>query len=422
MVLGKVFEVNGKFIGYNAENLKIFKLSREEAEILEMYLKGLREEEIGEKFSAEDVHGIIEKFNSKNPKLKLISGKDVKPSILELLVSTDCNMRCSYCFAGGGNYNEKRELMSEETAFKAIELFNTIGELKSIHFFGGEPLMNSKLIKKIVSHYGKSLSYGITTNGTIMSDDMIKLFKEYNAGVLIDIDGEERYHDMNRRYKNGKGTYNDIVKNLKKLKEAGVPLNLGAVIAENAVKASGKTYEEYIRGVWDHLHILGADTISVGAVHNKGPSRELFSCQEKCIFLRKEIDPDAIVFRYIRQQISSRAKLVDTPVCMGLLNGIAVYPNGDAYPCFACEEYGASYCYGNVKNNFNHYEEGKKSVMKDFSRDILWKDCWFKDVIPASCVWWHKRGKNGYYIPEETFRYEEELAKIVLYDIAYEKK
>ena len=63
----------------------------------------------------------------------------------------DCNLRCGYCFAKGGAFAGKRELMDEDTARTAVDyLIAASGPRRNLEvdFFGGEPLLNFAVLKK----------------------------------------------------------------------------------------------------------------------------------------------------------------------------------------------------------------------------------------------------------------------------------
>ena len=70
--------------------------------------------------------------------------KSSEVKALCLHICHDCNLSCRYCFADEGAYHSAREVMSEETAKKAIDfLIENSGNRKVLEadFFGGEPLM-----------------------------------------------------------------------------------------------------------------------------------------------------------------------------------------------------------------------------------------------------------------------------------------
>ena len=113
-------------------------------------------------------------------------------SAIALNVVESCNLRCTYCFAGDGDYGEP-SIMSVELAKKAIQYF--VKDRSDLHivFFGGEPLLNFNLIEKIVdwceSQMSKRFSYGITTNGVLLKQSILSFFKKYNFALKISYDG-----------------------------------------------------------------------------------------------------------------------------------------------------------------------------------------------------------------------------------------
>ena len=118
--------------------------------------------------------------------------------------------------------------MSLETAKKAVDFLadHSIdnGEV-NISFYGGEPLLEIELIKKVISYSnsvfeGKNVSYNLTSNGTLFTGEMIEYFIKENVRVMISLDGSEKIHDKNRRFAaDGSGTFRTVMKNLKYIKE-----------------------------------------------------------------------------------------------------------------------------------------------------------------------------------------------------------
>ncbi|WP_144275998.1 radical SAM/SPASM domain-containing protein [Gottschalkia acidurici] len=154
--------------------------------------------------------------------------RDSFTGCLWINISHDCNLRCNYCFGNGGDYGHKRMLMTRDTAKKCIDYwFSNINKEQKffeVAFFGGEPLMNQDTmfftvdyINSLLQSINAKARYNITTNGTILNDDIIKLFCDNNFKISISIDGIEKMHNKNRPYASGKGSFNDIVNNVKKL-------------------------------------------------------------------------------------------------------------------------------------------------------------------------------------------------------------
>ncbi len=162
---------------------------------------------------------------------------------LYLLLSQSCNLGCIYCLNGIKTYNKDKNLkMTEEIAYKSVErCLDSVspGGKLEIVFFGGEPLLNWPLAKKVITYCennlakrckDKEIRYHITSNLTILPNDLIKWAKRYNITFLCDIDGPEDIHNECRPYKNGKGSHARIVKNIERLTNSGLKVALRSTI------------------------------------------------------------------------------------------------------------------------------------------------------------------------------------------------
>ena len=83
-----------------------------------------------------------------------------------LHVAHTCNLNCSYCFASQGKYHGERDVMSFEVGKRALDfLVENSGTRKNLEvdFFGGEPLMNFDVVKKLVE-YARSIEISFYFN------------------------------------------------------------------------------------------------------------------------------------------------------------------------------------------------------------------------------------------------------------------
>lgn len=144
---------------------------------------------------------------------------------LILQVTQKCNLRCSYCFYGENNYTTRTHTdldMPIEIAKRAIDFFlqhSSTTEKTVIAFYGGEPMINIELIKMCIKYveenYGeRNVAYIMTTNGTLLTEKNIRYLAQKEFSLIISMDGTQKTHDANRRFVNGKGTYDIICKNL----------------------------------------------------------------------------------------------------------------------------------------------------------------------------------------------------------------
>ncbi len=145
-----------------------------------------------------------------------------------LVLNNSCNLCCSYCFANKGHFDKPYEQMKLEHALKAIDTTANIikknnGKKFTISFFGGEPLLSFSLIKKIVLYIQKQYPhfehvFRITTNGTLLTQDIVLFLEKNPFEIMISIDGGKKEHDFFRKDINGNGSYDKIKNNLKYFK------------------------------------------------------------------------------------------------------------------------------------------------------------------------------------------------------------
>lgn len=153
-----------------------------------------------------------------------------KLNYLILQVTQNCNLRCDYCVYSGKYYTRthSNKRMSFEIAKKGIDyLIEHSQETWKLYlgFYGGEPLLESELIKKCIDYagshaVGKQIEYSITTNGTLLNDANVELLVKNNFRVTVSLDGPKEIHDISRRFANNDAGSFDIIKNnLYKIKE-----------------------------------------------------------------------------------------------------------------------------------------------------------------------------------------------------------
>ncbi len=155
---------------------------------------------------------------------------------LDLNISQACNMSCSYCFANQGLYDDEG-LMPIDVAKKSVDQFKRISSSGglTIKLFGGEPLLNFGMIRELVGYLSqdlidKKLDFEISTNGTIINEDILKFFKEQPVRIQVSIDGDKENHDRFRRFRDNRPSYEPIIENLKIMKDAGLMPEIRATL------------------------------------------------------------------------------------------------------------------------------------------------------------------------------------------------
>lgn len=119
-----------------------------------------------------------------------------------IFTTTDCNARCYYCFESKCS----RRTMNEETANKVADFIikNSNGQKCRLKWFGGEPLLNYKVINLIVNRLKEAnvpFTSSMTTNGFLFDDETNAYLKEWNLkNVQITLDGTERNYNRIKAY------------------------------------------------------------------------------------------------------------------------------------------------------------------------------------------------------------------------------
>lgn len=172
----------------------------------------------------EQLQSIVEELNT-IPASDVYEENFNKLRKVVLLLEQDCNLSCKYCYANGGKYeSDCISRMDEQKAVKALEaLLNRFSEgIESVQMFGGEPLLNFNGMMSLTNHICRLCTekglplpvFGIVTNGTLITPEIIDFFNLHNYGVTISIDGPKEIHDSQRVYRNNEGTFDIINQNV----------------------------------------------------------------------------------------------------------------------------------------------------------------------------------------------------------------
>ena len=156
-------------------------------------------------------------------------------------VGAICNLACDYCY-----YLEKSKLyqdnpkhvLSDELLEKFIEQYINSQTMPEILFtwHGGETLMRTitfyKKAMELQQKYakGRTIDNCIQTNGTLLTDEWCKFFKENNWLVGVSIDGPQEFHDEYRKNKQGLPSFVKVMNGINLLNKHGVEWNAMAVV------------------------------------------------------------------------------------------------------------------------------------------------------------------------------------------------
>ena len=344
----------------------------------------------GKLFAPDKYEDLAFDFKNKNTVVKALC----------LHVAHTCNLTCEYCFASQGKYQGERALMSYEVGKQALDfLIANSGSRRNLEvdFFGGEPLMNWDVVKRLVAYgreqekvHNKRFRFTLTTNGMLVDDDVIDFCNKEMHNVVLSLDGRKEIHDRLRVDYAGKGSYDRIVPKFQEF-----------------VKRRGDK-EYYMRGTFTHanpdftkdlLHMadLGFDRLSMEPVvcapgdpaaltdEDIQVVKEQYEIlAEEMLKRRKEGRPFTF-YHYMLDLTGGPCIYKRLSGCGSGTEYVAVTPWGDLYPChqFVGEE---KYKLGDIWNGItNEAIRQEFRSCNAYSRPDC-RDCWARLYCSGGCA------------------------------------
>ena len=267
-----------------------------------------------------------------------------------------CNLSCKYCYAG----RKRGKDMSLATARKIVDFAIDAAPAEQkigFGFAGGEPLLCFELLTEIVEYIrkqeretGKSTSVSITSNGTLLNEPILDFLRHENIELCVSIDGPAHVHNLNRRYKDGRGSFVDVVRNIRLCLEQLDTLQVNAVYGPGTVDFLAESLLFFIQ--------LGISVIHLN------PNIRTFYEGYDCSKLRTSYMQ--IADQYIKSYQEGReiaVNLIDSKIIAFLKKGydaedkcgmgeteFGFAPSGNIYPCerLTGEDDQSPLCLGNV--------------------------------------------------------------------------
>ncbi len=317
-----------------------------------------------------------------------------------LHVAHDCNLACKYCFAGKGEYDGPKGLMSFETGKRALDfLVEQSGTRHNLEvdFFGGEPLLNWDVCKKLVEYgrsiekkYNKNFRFTVTTNGVLLNDEIMDFCNKEMGNVVLSLDGRKETHDRLRITRKNTGSYDMIIDKFKKFVQS----------------RNQKDY--YMRGTYTHFNTdFSKDIIHMADEGFKELSIEPVVCDPSEDYALKESDLPVLKEQYeiLANEMLRRYRkgngftfyhyMIDLdagPCIVKRVSGcgvgteyMAVTPDGELYPChqFVGDE---KFLLGDIWNGVKN-----RNVLEQFENCNVYshkecKDCFAKLYCSGGCA------------------------------------
>jgi len=335
-----------------------------------------------------------------------------------------CNMSCDYCYSKVDNYKYKmwkyRDIVFLHE--KLVELYRCVvpiykNKLIKVTWHGGEPLLkNIKFYKDVLdiqrrieeNNLDVRFDNYVQTNGTLIDDEWLSFFysNRFKLHVSISYDGLPFLHDKHRKYKDGSPTSSNILRNMKRVKSAGIDVATIMVVTEDHVPYAGDIFEHLINEVGvKGFTLCAAEDIS----NRKGLISSLSYGRFLVDLFKKWVEYDDLSV-YVGEIESVLRKFFGLPskVCIFSLRGCGLFPA-------VYDDFGIYYCHGKHlpfylgslrEDDIKSIIATRKKIIKDiYGRrfNCLDKGCRYFAICSGGCpLSWH--GKKGLNIFCESYK------------------
>jgi uncharacterized protein len=169
---------------------------------------------------------------------------DPPPStqLLILQPTPFCNLDCDYCYLPNRDSQARMPLDTVRKVAERLKQDQLLGPMLTVVWHAGEPLvMPLEFYQSAFEIFTEVLGdtcqvfHSIQTNATLIDADWCKLFKSYQVRIGVSIDGPEFLHDKHRKTRQGKGSFNQVIKGIQTLQSQLIPFHVISVITADTL-------------------------------------------------------------------------------------------------------------------------------------------------------------------------------------------
>jgi uncharacterized protein len=288
-----------------------------------------------------------------------VTSKTHKIWAFELDFTNSCNLECQYCY----KKDKSNSHIPKKVAFDALVWMLKVSRpIKNIliALMGGEPLMNFAILKDWLpfamrrsQQEGIRLGVSMTTNCTLVTDEVVDLFKRWNARFHTSIDGDINTQNINRPTKSGGPSFH--------LAEAGAKKILTHFPNTTARSTIFPQSVTYIVDSYLYLKSLGYTDIAMLPSNYIDWSEENIEQYKKGLYgIADEWMNDfrsgkIVTFKIFEDFLLSRCTKSNKALtkCGGGQEMVSIDINGNIWPCSRMTKFKSSYyCFGNIYEKF----------------------------------------------------------------------
>lgn len=318
---------------------------------------------------------------------------------LSLAIAQKCNLGCTYCYAQEGGFGEKEKEMSAEAAMSAVNLLFSeaaAGERVHLSFLGGEPLTNRKLLRAcserasaMAEEKRVGIGFSVTTNATLLRHDDAEFFERHGFAVTISLDGVGEAHDRLRPFKSGRGSYEQVMKNVRPLLKVQERMQVSArVTATPSNLRLRETLDEFLSLGFHSVGFSPMLSSPTGAseMHAAELDRmleEMIACGRE--FERRMLRGERYAFLNMTNALREIHKGTHRPYPCGAGAGyLGVSADGGLYACHRFVEDAAG-ALGDVHSGVNRDAQARWLSTRHVHRQGPCRNCWARYMCGGGC-------------------------------------
>ena len=158
---------------------------------------------------------------------------------LSLAIAQKCNLGCTYCYAQQGEFGGAAKNMELADALRAVDLLvgnrrarrpaqSGVSRRRAAGQSQGAARRDRAGCWNWPRVRGAKITFSITTNGTLLTEDDGRFFEQHGFAVTVSIDGPQEVHDAQRPFKGGAGSYDAIMKRVDAAAEDAARMQVSA--------------------------------------------------------------------------------------------------------------------------------------------------------------------------------------------------
>lgn len=313
---------------------------------------------------------------------------------LNIWTTDDCNLHCKYCFYNESEIFEtkfKPTYMNKEVADDTIRFINS-GKVNNLCFFGGEPMMNWTTTQYILRriHLGYIINpdnpnafghISMTTNGTLLTPEIIEELKMFSVGLNLSFDGTETTQNKWRG-----GSYNQVIKNIDLL------VNYPSICVLKTMSEPENLYEDV-----KHIKDLGFKNIFVnllgpyGEFNYEGVDIEDYKKQFK-MTVERLADKNFVINDHRKWKELICGKKLGFG-CGFTGKGLGMDPQGNFYPCHQGPSMNQKekFIIGNIKTGI---DKERETIVRNVAHPQMCFNCHYK-LSHCYVTSWNTYGRFG---------------------------